>query len=349
MTSSSRLTTKAKVKELRDVLADIDHVWLLMHDAPDPDAMATAMCLEKILRKAADVRGDMIYGGHIARPDNLAMVDLLDVSLTHIKGNKIDPKDHFVCVDTQPSFSNNSLPDNAKVVGVFDHHPAATDNVPFMDIREEYGALVTVAFEYVEEAGLDYDSRLATAVAYGIASETEDLGREVSQRDLEAYIKVLPKVNHVLMGRLHHPRVERQFFSTLAAALGTAQIYEDLAICHLARLNADDELARVADILNSMAGTRWVFCTGEQEDVLLLCLRTTDTDANAGDLLNEMVGDYGGAGGHDMVAGGNIPLDQDSDPDQLREFLESTFLRKLGVSSENREQLLNPPAQEKIP
>ena len=113
-------------------------------------------------------------------------------------------------VDTQPRSGNNSFPRGARPLAVIDHHPALKSTAAgWVDIRPGYGATATILAEYLQLSGLAVPPWLATALAYGISSETRDLGRGAGERDLEAYLRLYPKVRKRILARIEHPRLPR--------------------------------------------------------------------------------------------------------------------------------------------
>ena len=337
-----------RLRELEQALAGSPRVWILMHDTPDPDCLSAALAILGVLKERLALQCAITYGGVIGRADNRAMVEMLAIPLWHIESITPRPEDRFLCVDTQPAFTNHSLPDGATVAAVLDHHPmAAESHFPFVDLRPGCGSVAAMAVDYVLAAGLPFTAPLATAIAFGILSETQDLAREAGPADLAAYAQVLPMVDHVLLGRLRHPEVERPFFDTLAVALRAARLCHDVVICHLQHINAPDEAARVADILNALAGSDWVLCTGRYRDSLFISLRTSDNSANAGRVLGRAVKGRGGSGGHGMMAGGRVPLADGADPDEVRRAITTSLLAALGLDGDAPlEPLLSPSRPE---
>ena len=47
---------------------------------------------------------------------------------------------------------------------------------------------------------------------------------------------------------------------------------------------------------------------GEYQETLYVSLRTTDPEANAGELIRRVVAGMGSAGGHASMAGGQVPM-----------------------------------------
>jgi len=332
---------RRKLLRLRRALAGSRRVLILMHDNPDPDSLAGGMALLYVLSERFRLDAVITYGGIIGRADNRAMVEKLQIPLWHIES--VDPElgDRFVCVDTQPGFINNSLPQGAEVAAVIDHHPIGTEgSVPLLDVRPGYGSVATILTEYVCAAGLAFTAPLATAVAFGIVSETEDLGREASRADVEAYVRVLPHVDHRVLGQLRHPKLERSFYGTLARALHGAYLCGSVVVCHIGPVNNPDEVAQMADFLNSLAGCEWTLCTGESGGRMIVSLRTSDDSADAGRVLERALEGLGNAGGHGMVAGGQIPLGDDAHPAQTRRALAQAVLAQLGYGQDSESEPL---------
>src|SRR5262245_9225713 len=114
---------------------------VLMHDNPDPDAMAAAEGLRSLLSLCAGVPVTVARGGIIGRAENRAMVNVL--GLSHVPAHQLDFNQYAIValVDTQPETGNNSLPAGHPVDIIVDHHPkrAASARVPWADIREHFG------------------------------------------------------------------------------------------------------------------------------------------------------------------------------------------------------------------
>jgi nanoRNase/pAp phosphatase (c-di-AMP/oligoRNAs hydrolase) len=190
--------------------------------------------------------------------------------------------------------------------------------------------VTTILTEYLVSAGLPISSRLATAICYGISSETQDLGREAAPADIAAYLEAFPLSDQRLLGRLRHPRRSISFLAALDQALRAARMVNGVIVCHLGALRAPDSAAELADMLAEVEDVEWVLCTGTYEGELVLSVRTGDRQANAGELLRDVVGEPSRAGGHGMLAGGSLELDQDEDPADLHAHIAERFLRALG-------------------
>ncbi len=285
----------------------LNPLLILTHDYPDPDAMASAFALATLAR-ATGIRSVITYGGIIGRVENRLMASLLRLPLRRVQAKDWQRCRGIALVDTQPPFSNNLFPSRLRQASiVIDHHPRHRDtHADFAYIKTCYGATATLLTHAVLEWRRPVPTRLASALAYGISSETQNLGREASVHDIHAYRTLLPYCDMRLLGCLQHPPRPRGFFLTLRRAIGRAFLYKHLIGVHLGPVDTPDVVAQVADLLIGYEGARWAICTGRYEDQCHVSLRTTNPHAEAGVLLARIIQQDGRAGGHGMIAGGTV-------------------------------------------
>ncbi len=256
-----------KFTELSHLIEDAEHVWIFIHDGPDPDCMAASMGLQQLLKTALGCQSIIVGGGYVQRPDNRAMMEMLNIEIIPPKKAIIPPGAPVITVDTQPEFTNNSLPSGARVVGVIDHHLSDSEcRAPFLDLRPEFGAAASIVAQYFRESEIDMHRRTATALAFGIASETRDMERVKRQIEVELYTWVLSLADHPILGRLRNPKIERDYVCTLSHALNTAYLYSsECLVCHMPQLPHDrcalNDPRRLFDMASVFA--RYPGCTFE--------------------------------------------------------------------------------------
>ncbi len=324
-------SSRKQVDMLREALSDRPRVLILTHDNPDPDAMAGALCLTQVVESFGSARPRIVYGGIVGRAENRHMVQALEIPLWSTESLKFRPDDVFIMVDTQPDFANNSLPDGGTVVAVVDHHEQLNElKAPVADVRPGYGAVTTIAAEYLLSSDAELTARLATAVCYAIGTETQDLGREASRADIAVFLRMFPLCDQPLLGRLRHPRHGLSFFADLDHAIRATEVVEDIAFCHMGRLGVPDAASEMADMLLTGQDINWVLCTGAYENQFLLSLRTSEPQGGAGELLRSVVGERSRAGGHDMMAGGAVDLGSDADVAEMERTVTERLLEALG-------------------
>jgi nanoRNase/pAp phosphatase (c-di-AMP/oligoRNAs hydrolase) len=280
---------------------------VLTHDNPDPDSIAAALGLRRLL-EADGFEVTLSLGGIIGRAENRAMVRELKIQLIPIERLDLSTFDVVGLVDTQPRTGNNSLPEDRKPDIVIDHHPPreASNGVLWKDIRADVGATATIVYEYLKLAGLSLDTTLATAFLYALKSETRDLGREAGPDERDAYIELMATADFARLYAISHPKLGREHFIAVDRAIRNAVVWGDLLTVNLGDLDYPDLVAEVADLMLPYDKARWAICVGQHEQSVYLSLRTDVASANAGQLIRRVVGPRGAAGGHGMIAGGRL-------------------------------------------
>lgn len=284
-------------------------VLIVTHDHPDPDSLAAAMALKHLITVKTGQPATIAFGGMIGRGENRVMVRKLEIDLEPLSSLDLDRFQVVCMVDSQPGTGNNSFPVERKVDLVIDHHPAREScrQVHWVDVRDDYGATATMLYEYLEAQGVSFGTKLATILFYAIKSETQDLGRDWIRADRRAYLQLLPLVNNSILFDILHPEVPRAYFAHFSHAIQNAMIYEDILVFNLYEIDTPDMVAELADFLLRVDEVKVVLGMGHYRGSVALSFRTLRNDLNAGEMLQSVVADLGTAGGHGMIAGGQIP------------------------------------------
>ncbi len=325
--------SKGPLASLLEVVEGAEPLVILPHDNPDPDALASAAALQYLLRQLAEKDSVIGLGGIIGRAENRAMLKYLNISLVPVKELTFSAGVRVVLVDTQPGRSNNSLPAEVRPAAVIDHHPAygSCEGIPFVDLREDYGATSTILTEYLRDSHVTVESKIATALFYGINAETQDLGREATAADFAASHFLYPYANKRRLGKIENARVPREYFRTFRDAIEGAVIYDNVVMSDLGDVLYPDMVAEVADFLLRLDEVEWALAMGTYKRSLHVSLRTTDRDANAGEVLQKVLGSRS-AGGHDMIAGGKVRIDGNGlEREKVAVRVKERFLRRVGV------------------
>jgi nanoRNase/pAp phosphatase (c-di-AMP/oligoRNAs hydrolase) len=322
----------ARLVRLYAAAAAAPHVFVCTHRNPDPDSISSALALRFLLEHGAGVRATVAIEGVIGRAENRAMVSLLRLNLRPLETLHGFDWAQVALVDTQPRSGNNSFPRGVRPLIVIDHHPALkTTDAGWADLRPAYGATATILTEYLRDSGLAVPSWLATALAYGISSETRDLGRGAGELDLEAYLHLYPRVRKRILARIEHPRLPRSYFAVLDRALHRAFSHRNVIGSRLGDVETPDSVAEIADFLLAHERMGWSIVTGRHGGQLYVSVRAL-RGRGAGTLLRELLGDRGTAGGHGRMAGGQVPLAglTEFEIEALEEELPARLLELLG-------------------
>ena len=103
LTEFSRSLTRARVQQYQRYFSDADRVLILLHNDPDPDAMASGLALRNVLHRT---KTTAIIGAiqGVTRPENLRMVNLLDIHVEPITPETLKEFDRIAMVDVQPHY-----------------------------------------------------------------------------------------------------------------------------------------------------------------------------------------------------------------------------------------------------
>lgn len=332
------------VEKFFDVFPKGGKLLIVAHNHPDPDTLASAAALLEIAKVLGKAKTTIAYGGIIGRAENANMVKFLKLKLSPIDKIKIETFDKIAMVDTQPQTGNNDLPEGFTPDLVIDHHPKAkmSAHVPFLDIRTEYGATASILTQYLFHFDLPIDKNLATALLYAIKSETQDLGRETFNIDIECYRKLFPLANKKLLSKIIHSRVPRVYFEHLQEGIRNARLYGNAIITRLKKIQTPDIVPEIADLMLKMEGAAWSLTMGEYNGSVHLSIRTSNTRKDAGKVMKKMVRGKGTGGGHMQIAGGRIqvPNREPWEIQELKDYLEQKFLKAIGKEGEGAQDLV---------
>jgi nanoRNase/pAp phosphatase (c-di-AMP/oligoRNAs hydrolase) len=331
--------TRESLDRLLQLPLEEGPLLILTHHNPDPDCLASSAALGHLLRSKRGIDATAAYSGIIGRAENRAMVRILSLPVRDIRELDFADFRYVALIDAQPRTGNTAVPDEREIDIVIDHHPLRdqTREVRFYEVMPELGATATLLTEYLRMSRVKIPEDLATALLYAIRSETQDLGREVSELDLIAYEHLVPLADPAKLAAISRPTLERNYYRQLASAIEALQASESVAVCPMAEVGDPDFVPEMADLLVRMEGIRWALAWGRYDGTIYLSIRTNRDDVNAGQVMQTILRDIGKGGGHGMRAGGAIALPPDGGPPaDMERTLTSRFLEAIGESGELR-------------
>lgn len=291
-------------------LAEASRVTFVSHVQPDPDSLGSMMGLAHLVETCLGKPTRLTRDGLISRAENRIMVEALDLDLVPIDGIEWDDDEAVVMVDSQPNTGRHTFDQDAPLYAVIDHHqtPGDLDGIPFVDIRRGLGATCSLVTSYLVEQELTIPLRVATGLLYGIETEVGGYPREASPLDDSALVFLYPLANKDTIARIRNARLPHSYFECVLQALQSSFLYDRLLISWVNDMPEPELAAAVVDFLIRYDAIDWAVCAGVHKDQLILSVRTTERGARAGELLRQVVGRMGRAGGHDRRAGGTVPL-----------------------------------------
>jgi nanoRNase/pAp phosphatase (c-di-AMP/oligoRNAs hydrolase) len=340
----------ARVERLLDALragAGARHA-VLIRGYPDPDSLAGGWAHAR-LAASVGVECEIVHVPLVSRVENRAMVNLLELPLTRVTSPRdLERYTSISLVDANAV----ELPKDARLpcVSIVDHHAVSGPlEADFVDIRLNVGATSTIYTEYLlasptralETGGLA--TRLATALAYGIRSDTDDL-LGASASDLHALGALAPYVDRDVLALLTRYAIPTASMAIIHRALGALQIEGTWAFAGVGEVRPQDRdaIGQAADFLVRREGIRTVITYGLIEGWIDGSLRTSDPAVDPAAWLHEAFGvgplglPYGG--GRRGKGGFQIPLGPlAACPDHralwrvCKEMVEDTIRRRIGA------------------
>jgi nanoRNase/pAp phosphatase (c-di-AMP/oligoRNAs hydrolase) len=324
--------TQNRLDLLFEAVGDAGTIVILPHNDPDPDAIASAVGLRYLLMEALNVESTIVYQGIVGRAENRALVRYLGRPLRPLTNVDLAGQVPIAMVDTQPGAGNNALPAGSEVTIVIDHHTwrEPTARAAYVDVRPGAGATSTILTEYLQAAGLEPEPSLATALFYGIKTDTRGLSRGAGPADVAAYLFLQPLVDAQALAQIEYAQVPASYFKSFDSTLQAARVYDGVVVAYVSQMAYPDLTAEMARLLLRLEESRWVICMGVHQDVLILSVRTQSPTGGAEELVQAIIGDDGTAGGHGPMAGGQVPL-KGRDAEQVVRLLRKRALRVLQI------------------
>src|SRR5439155_14779517 len=93
--------TMRRLEEVRAHFDEAEYVLILLQDDPDPDAIASGLALRQVLGRNKQTAAIGSFG-RVTRPENIAMIKLLEIEIEKITKPGLKRFDRIAMVDLQP-------------------------------------------------------------------------------------------------------------------------------------------------------------------------------------------------------------------------------------------------------
>ncbi len=314
LTEFGRSLTKARVQQYQRYFSDADRVLIMLHNDPDPDAMASGLALRNVLHrtKATAILGAM---QGVTRPENLRMVNLLDIHVEPMTPAMLSDFDRIAMVDVQPHYFGGLID---RVDLVIDHHPEQTGYTAiFKDIRADYGSTSTILTEHLRAVDVNISERTATAMLYAIKSDTLFFNRQTNRVDLEAFSYLYPLSDAAMIRKMEGAEITDERLDAVMIAHQKGRLLDQVFCAFLGTLAREDFIPYVADFFLQLEGVKWTIIAGLVESTLSLSIRNLGYTRNAGEFARRCFADIGSAGGHRAMAKAVVPIGKFRDKYQI--------------------------------
>ena len=334
------LANLRRVTEIRELLETRERIAILLQPDPDPDGIACGVALRALLGRKSTTT-PLVSFGAVKRPENRAMVAAIGVEVRTVTPAELEEFDGLALVDVQPTVFGESAPARLLSVDVvIDHHPERSGyDARIRDIRPSYGATSTILTEYVRAAGVEVRPKLATALLYGIKSDTQLLGRETSGRDIQSFAFLHALHSPALLRRIERPALPLDGLRALGRSLARTRVENGIHMLVLGRVR-EDVIPQVADLGLQAEGAEWSVAAGIVGGDLVFSVRNVGYVRAAGEVVRAVVEGLGVGGGHRTMAKGIIPLKAfrktygNAEKATIQKALHEAFVRAIRPSGE---------------
>jgi nanoRNase/pAp phosphatase (c-di-AMP/oligoRNAs hydrolase) len=309
-------------------------VLILTHNNPDPDTIAAATGLRFILSAKLKKRCTIAFHGIVGRAENRELLRMCKIEMHSSSKLNFARYDYLIVVDTQPKAGNVYIPDGHKVDVVIDHHNYrnTTSEVNLHDVRQEAGSTSTIITEYMKHLNIIPDTDTATALYYGIKTDTVGSGRTNTCIDKAMMSYIFPYISHKKLTKIENPEVPRYYFKNLKKAVECSEIIDNLIFCDLGEVRNADLIAETSDFLLRMRDIKWTFVVGRIENNGYFSLRSKSVRTAVGRMAISLVKGLGTGGGHMKSAGGQLNLNGKEYAEVIA-IIKGRLLKKIGIQN----------------
>ncbi|HZJ31851.1 MAG TPA: DHH family phosphoesterase [Vicinamibacterales bacterium] len=305
LTEFSRSLTRLKVQQYQRFFTDADRVVIVLHNDPDPDAMASGLALRNVLRRTKQTAVLGALQG-VTRPENQRMMNLLDIQVEILAPEQILSFDRIAMVDVQPHAFRGLID---RVDLVIDHHPEQPGYTSvYKDIRADYGSTSTILTEHLRAIDVNISERTATAMLYAIKSDTLFFNRQANRVDIEAFSYLYPLADATLIRKMEGAEITLDRLEFVLKAKQQGRMEEQVFCAFLGNSPREDFIPYVADFYLQLEDVKWTIVSGIVNDSLVMSVRNLGYSRNAGDFVRKYFNDIGSAGGHRSMAKAVVPL-----------------------------------------
>lgn len=305
-----------KSAQLIHLLQNEKSVFIQTHDFPDPDAIAAAFGLQYFLR-VSGITSTLLYEGELQTNPIEKMIRECGIDMHNTNETVLTENDSIIVIDGCVGNKNVSHA-TGKIVAVIDHHQGGNaEDVPFIDIRSEYGSSATIISEYLQEQHIPLTVSVATALAIGIHTDTNSFRRRTHTQDIAAYAFLFDKIDQQCMSMILRNNVHQDELVIYQQALNHVRIDGAFAFYYYPDQCPQNLLGILADFFLAIAEVEYVVLCAKRGNHIIFSVRSERPEWNAGRSIKEALRGIGAGGGHKDMAGGIIKNAAAFDPDVI--------------------------------
>ena len=303
---------------------------IVLHDFPDPDAIACAFA-HQLISKKFEIEADIIYTGEISHQQNLALVKLLDSELlVYEESMDLGKYQAAIFLDHQGATVEEIISAlekaNVPILLVVDHHKPNDRLTPKFSEIIETGSTSTIYACFLERGVIELDKMdkdqtltiMATALLHGILTDTSGFIQAGAQ-DFHAAAFLSHYRDADILNQIMSQERTKHVMDVIQSALENRETIENFSIAGIGYVRAEDRdvIPQAADFLLTEENVHTVVVYGivkddEHEETLVGSLRTSkfilDPDKFIKDTFGKSVDGIYFGGGRKSAGGFAIPV-----------------------------------------
>ena len=292
-------------------------IAIIMHDTPDPDALASAHGLQYLLKKKYGSSSDIFYGGEISHPENKAMINVLNlVAKPILEFYESDKYNLIALVDGTEN--NIKLKEDYKVDIVIDHHRTKVKDEDYQFVlNKPAGSCSTLIFDLLKQEGIelsknDTDKVISTTLLFGLIKDSNNLlSDDCIQLDFDAHKKLSTHADLAKIKEIQNYPLPEYFFQFSSKAIQEKSFIEinGTYVSFIGYISPAkrDVLPYLSDMFMRRDGISTAVITAVVGDNIEASVRSTSVSLDVHTFCQKIFGkEY--AGGKRGSGGAKIPL-----------------------------------------
>lgn len=293
------------MKDLQELVRIVSggNVYIQTHNYPDPDAIASAFGLQKLLGHFG-IHAEICYDGSAEKLSAQAMLNHFGIEMVSVHDlTDMTPEDRIITVDSQ-KYNSNLTDLCGDEVACIDHHPTMIPcEYAYKDVRIT-GACASLIAEYFFDNGIIPDRSTATALVYGIKMDTADFSRGMTQFDVDMYAKLFPYADNELLERLKINTMEFTDLKAYGSAIENIRVFGNIGYAYIPFSCPDALIAMISDFILSLDIIEFSVVYAVRGNGYKFSVRSETPDLHAGMIIRDALSEVGSGGGHARMAGG---------------------------------------------
>ena len=278
------------------------------HDFPDFDAVAAGYALCELLQDRG-IHADLCYSGRIESNSLIEAIRSLEIPIVESSTLHLTEATQIILVDG--FIGNRNVTDlPGEVVALIDHHkPPEQPNVPYWDIRMDYGSTSTIVWSYFDIAEVAVSHNCATCLLMGLMMDTAFMTRGVHKVDLAAFSALFFQGDWEFGSRILKNSLSLMDLAVFREAINSCEMVNDFCFIPVHKECSPEVAALVADFFLNLREVHFAVVLVPDQEEYRISVRSKDLGKPADVVIRQTLKGIGSGGGHVHMGGGQIPID----------------------------------------